>query len=179
MELTESLVAALHDTISRDAIREVLALYCRAVDRCDAELLRACYWAEAREDRGYFSGERDTFIEWVIPQLAQLEASHHQIGSPSIALRGDRADVETYWVGYKKPKPAAGMRDQITGGRYLDEMERRDGQWRIIRRIGVADWLTTSESISMSSFALGSLILGERGPHDPVYAFPSAKAPVG
>jgi hypothetical protein len=47
-----------------DAILEVLALYCRAIDRCDAELLRRLYWPEAIEDRGYFSGDRDAFVAW-------------------------------------------------------------------------------------------------------------------
>lgn len=108
--MKEVALATLHQCAARDAIREVLALYCRAIDRCDAELLRRLYWPEALEERGYFSGDRDAFVAWVMPQLAELDATHHQIGLPSIALNGDTAEVETYWVGYKRPKPVPGAR---------------------------------------------------------------------
>jgi hypothetical protein len=179
MTMDEAAMNTLRKCAARDAIHEVLALYCRAIDRCDAELLRRLYWPEAIEDRGYFSGDRDAFVAWVIPQLAGLESTHHQIGLPSIALDGDAADVETYWVGYKKLKPAAGVRDQITGGRYLDRMAARNGEWRILRRTAVADWLTTAEGVAWDAFAFGALHIGKRGAEDRVYRFRSAPPPTG
>ncbi len=33
------------------------------------------------------------------------------------------------------------MVDTLFGGRYLDELEKRDGQWRISKRSYIADWI--------------------------------------
>jgi hypothetical protein len=156
--------------VARDAIREKLALYCRAVDRCDEQLLRSVYWPDATDDHGLFSGSVDGFIAWVFPQLALIEATHHQIGLPSIALEGSTAKVETYWTGYKRMKPGEGVRDHVSGGRYLDIMEERGGEWRIARRMVTFEWSTTTNNYPWGGSGYPPpTTIGKRRPDDPVY----------
>jgi hypothetical protein len=71
-----------------DAILEVLALYCRAIDRCDAELLRRLYWPEAIEDRGYFSGDRDAFVAWDAFAFGALHISV-SVGPRTVSIASD------------------------------------------------------------------------------------------
>ena len=65
--------ALLGDLLDREAIREVLARYCRAADRCDEDLLRTCYHRDAlgplhrplraaRRDLGHAS--REVVHDW-------------------------------------------------------------------------------------------------------------------
>jgi len=53
----------------REAIREVIHRYCQAVDRCDLEMLKSCYWEDGYDDHGFFAGNAHKFAEYVIPCL--------------------------------------------------------------------------------------------------------------
>lgn len=167
----------LEECVAREAIRQVLALYCRAIDRGDEDLIRQLYWPEATDTHGSFEGGLDEFIAWAFPQLGTLEASHHQIGNPCIALEGSTAEVETYWTAYKRVKPAPGAQDHVTGGRYIDRMEARAGEWRIIKRIATYDWFTTVPNYPWESFGSSwkPELIARRKPDDTVYGLQSAR----
>src|SRR5262249_23624395 len=76
--------------------------------------------------------------------------TQHHIGNVLIELQGERAGAETYWVAYHRiPADAGGTglvagrgaeTDLFIGGRYIDRFERRDGGWKIARRVGIHDW---------------------------------------
>ena len=131
----------LQELIDKDQIRTILNLYCRAVDRADAELLTSLYHPDAVDEHGEFSGTRDDFVIWGIETVTSLyETCQHSLGTVNIELAGDRAYTESYFVS------AAVHRERVNGeqivsylhGRYLDWFERRDGVWRIARRRLVA-----------------------------------------
>src|SRR5688572_7966568 len=44
--------SALDRMLARDAIREILARYARAIDRADGALLKSCYFDDAIEEHG-------------------------------------------------------------------------------------------------------------------------------
>lgn len=120
------------------AIREVLTRYCRAVDRCDLDLLKSVYWPDASDDHIVFSGNAIEFADFVIPLLKQhTECTQHLIGNIWLKIDGDVACSETYVQAYHR------LRDGVAalgGGRYLDRLERRNGEWRIAERKFVLDW---------------------------------------
>ena len=60
-------------------------------------------------------------------------------------MEGDTAHTDTYCVAHHVSKPdAAGTQsDMILGLRYVDRFERRDGRWRIAKRVCAFDWTTT------------------------------------
>jgi hypothetical protein len=62
-----------------------------------------------------------------------------------VDIDGDVAHAETYYlfVGTDR-EPANHM--TISGGRYVDRLERRDGRWAIADRVCVVEFITESES---------------------------------
>ena len=89
-----------------------------------------------------------------VPQglLEKIPATHHSITNVHISFSDDgkRASTEANFVAYHLIEaghdegfaiPTYGKAtDWIVAGRYLDEMELRDGQWLIVKRLGVHDW---------------------------------------
>ncbi len=120
----------------RLALTALAAQACRALDRLDLALLRACYWPEATEDRGFVGGQAQEVAAYLIERLRPLAMTHHQLGQSVIALDGDRAQGEHYvTVHYRM----GGERLMVMLGRYLDVYARRDGEWRILERREIVD----------------------------------------
>lgn len=124
----------------REAIRDCLCRYSRGVDRCDEEMLRSVYWEDAYDDHSIFSGTREELIAWVLPLLRGMVQSQHAINNILIRLQGDTADVESYFYGYHRIPAGDTYVEAIQSGRYLDKFEKRNDQWRIIRRYVMVDW---------------------------------------
>jgi hypothetical protein len=55
MDDTQTL-ARIRALIDKDEIRDVIYRYCRAVDRCDLELMLSCYRPDARDHHTFFIG---------------------------------------------------------------------------------------------------------------------------
>jgi hypothetical protein len=136
MSELETMVRELWD---KQAIRDCLMRYCRAVDRLDRELLITVYHEDAIDDHGVFVGDREAFADWVMAlhSRAQL-ATQHIITNHNCELDGDVAHAETYWLFASMNTQGAPL--TLSGGRYIDRFERRDGRWAIALRKCVADW---------------------------------------
>lgn len=164
---------ALDELLDREAIRNVLYDYCRAADRGDAALMKACYHPDASDDHGFFVGSGWAFVDYVLPRLAQLECSIHSLSNPRIVLDGDTAQVETQWSVIHRLARVGKMTDLWHQGRYLDEFERRQGQWKILRRVTVHDaerWIHTADLQRLVPETNPHKVhQGRRGPADPVY----------
>lgn len=127
--------------IDRAEIADVVARYCRGVDRRDFALVRSCYHDGAVDHHTGFTGPVEEYIEWIRRGLAQFAMTQHLVGQQLIELYGDVARCETYgmashWSGPDAGEPA----DVTTGFRYVDRMERRDGRWAIAERYAIRDW---------------------------------------
>lgn len=135
----DEVVAAVQALKDREAIRDCLATYCRAIDRMDRELLLSVYHSDAVDDHGLFLADRETFADQAMAfHRARQTAHQHVITNHTCELDGDMAHTETYWM-------FAGMNVEgaplsLSGGRYIDRFERRDGHWAIAARLSVADW---------------------------------------
>jgi hypothetical protein len=130
---------AIQQLIDRQAILDCMTRYCRAVDRRDSELLRSCYHPDAVDDHGAMVGSVEDMIEWghQRDRAGGPPSTQHHITNHSCEIDGDTAHAETYYV------YVAVNRDQsvwTAGGRYIDRLERRDGEWRIAVRYCVVEW---------------------------------------
>ncbi len=148
----------------RQAIHDVVVRYCRAVDRMDRELLLTCYHPDAIDDHGIFVGSPEAFADWAFALHASLQSAHqHIVTNHSCELDGDSAHSETYWM-------FAGMHHDgkltIGGGRYVDRMERREGEWRIAARKCVPDWGGVPSQSWLSPEAAAALASGGRTARD-------------
>jgi hypothetical protein len=126
--------------LDRDRIRSGLVRLARGEDRRDAELIRGCYWPDATVDFGIFAGGFDDYLAWVVPGSPAVVVTQHILGQSLIELAGDRAGAETHVVAYHRVDTGAEHRDLCLSGRYLDRLERRDGDWRIAERTMLYDW---------------------------------------
>lgn len=59
------LVLELQHVRDRQAIHDVVMLYCRGVDRCDEAIVRSAYHADAFDDHGYWRGNGHDFARFV------------------------------------------------------------------------------------------------------------------
>lgn len=135
----------IEDVIAEAAIRDVQMRYCRACDRMDFELLRACFHRDATTDYGFFGGSVDEFIASAEAALPGFEVTTHNTGNQNIVLNGTTALAEHYTVATHRlaADEHGPLRDFITAVRYIDRMECREGDWRIARRALVLDWTRT------------------------------------
>lgn len=144
-------------------IRNVLAAYCRGIDRRDERTLREIYHDDAIEDRGsgLFIGRAHDWIPWTLNLLPVFAVTQHCIFNSIIDLEGDTAHGETYFRAYhrfgkvhrqdveasvgealtKDVEWPEGDVELLLAGRYLDRFERRDGVWRFSYRKMVNDWV--------------------------------------
>ena len=77
---------------------------------------------------------------------------------------------ESYVIAYQNTL-GDDPQDVMTGGRYIDRYERRNGEWKISHRTFVLDWTTSSRSKDLMGLGMfEEMVKGERGKQDPVYA---------
>lgn len=161
----------------REAIRECLYTYARAIDRCDMELMKSVYWPGAMDYHTGFSGTAEEFMAWASAQMAAMGQNMHLFGNILIDLDGPTANVESYhW--FIIASVGGSGRDTVGCGRYLDRFERRDDEWRIAERLVLVDWFReypdTVDWIK-GPFGMPDVPRGLKGRDDPSYAWFSAK----
>lgn len=155
----DELAAQVRRLLDRQAIHDCLMRYSRGVDRLDRDLLLSVYHPDAIDDHGVFVGNPEEFVEWVVAMHTATHLSHqHCIFNVSCELDGDVAHTESYYmfVGMNRVGRTLG----ISGGRYLDRFEKRDGRWAIAARVCVRDWAPLAEppdSLDQSTLTIAPL----------------------
>lgn len=135
----EELAAIVGEMQDRDAIWQCMLRYARGCDRFDRELILSAYHPDAIDDHSKFVGSPEEFVAWAMKQHTEAHIGHtHNLFNHTCWLDGDVAYTETYFM-------FAGMNRKgqplvLNGGRYLDRMEKREGEWRIAYRTVVRDW---------------------------------------
>jgi SnoaL-like domain len=121
--------------IDRHRILNTLAVHSRGVDRGDANLLGAAYHPGATVDYGFFVGPAETLVAILAGAQKAAPPTLHRTSNCEIRIAGDRAVSESYVVAYVEDAE----KQRIVFGRYLDRLERRDGEWRLSHRQYVMD----------------------------------------
>lgn len=135
----EALARSVQQLQDRQAIRDCINIYCRAVDRLDRELLLSVYHPDAIDDHGLFLAGREDFADQAFSfHRERQHSTQHIVTNHVCELDGDVAHAETYWMFAAMNKAGAPL--SISGGRYIDRFEKRDGRWAIAARLCMADW---------------------------------------
>jgi ketosteroid isomerase-like protein len=192
--MTSEFEAKLQLVLDRQEIADVLATYCRAIDRCDLELLKTVYHPDATDNHGSFNGNAHEFAEFIIPTLREVILDGmHTITHSLIEVEGDFAVSEAYYWAYQRchggeaavtpyfgPAYAErvkaeglidGYHDYYCGGRYIDLFERRADRWKILRRIITNEWndIRPSRRITNEGAVADFNLPGQRDRNDPIY----------
>lgn len=165
--------ALLRELLDKQAIRDLVHRYCRAIDRRDFVLLRALYHADAVDDHGdYFCGPAAEFIDRLPEIMAANRVTSHSVCNMLIEIEGDYAEGEIYTLAYHLSETAGETTDFLVGGRYLDRYVRDGGAWKFLHRKIVMDWNQLGPSrCDLASFAGGATAIGRAGAGDPSYGY--------
>lgn len=128
-------------------IQQVLARYCRGMDRMDAPITLDCFDVDADLSyTGLFKGGPQQFVDWLWPIHASLVGHTHQLHNVTVAAAHDGVTSvsEAYVTVTLRAAQGAGFVDLIGKGRYFDEWSVNDGVWRIRRRRFVSDLTTVN-----------------------------------
>jgi hypothetical protein len=137
--VTELDLAAVRQLLDRQEIWDCLLNYTRGMDRMDAESCKAAYHVDGWDDHGRV----------VMPgqELADYGIEYHRLGhrytqhmltNHKCEIDGDTANAETYFLFFGGKREGGSV--ELVGGRYIDQLERRDGQWKIANRLCLIEW---------------------------------------
>lgn len=130
----------LQHYLEREQIRECIVRLARGEDRRNAEMIAASCWPDSTTDYGVFAGSFAEYLAWVVPGSSVIVDTQHVLGQSFIERSGDVAHVETHVNSYHRIDMGTEHRDTLVGGRYLDRLEKRNGEWRIASRVMLYDW---------------------------------------
>ena len=169
-ELDQAEIRTLLELLDRAQIHDALMRYCRGVDRGDSELVLSALHPDATIDLGRGPMAAAALAEGITKIAAT--GTMHFIGNEYVEVDGDSAYGETYFISYATITTDSGEpATRARAGRYLDRWERRDGEWKIIRRLLVDEWSRVDELPAPAAPPPGRV--GLRSKDDPVYSFRS------
>ena len=153
------------------AIHDVLNLHCRGLDRLDTTTIQNTYWPEAEVDYGSYKGSAHIFAELVVGALdGQYELTRHSLSNTLINFSKNKACCES--LVHAGHLYVGGKEEMIFYGRYLDTLEKRGQEWKIIRRQVVMDWSKRVEvQDERNSDAFVEMVKGAHLESDPLYHF--------
>jgi hypothetical protein len=158
----------------REEIRQCILRYARGMDRRDRKLLRSAYHDGAVDDHVGFIGEVDDFIDWAFAYHCTQTRYQHYLLNHTSEVDGDEAHAETYYLFVGTDRDPANHLT-MSGGRYVDRMERRDGRWAIVDRVCVVEWNAESTSFitdEVIAMMAGSMKVATHDATDPSYDRP-------
>lgn len=133
---------ALATLVDKEAIRELVLLYSRGVDRKDGQLLRTLYTADATDTHGdTFDGPADKYVDFLEQAFPFMRYSGHHVCNHLIAVDGDEGEGEVYALAYHAiPDGKGGWMEDFMAVRYIDRYRREhDGRWRFAKRVVTYD----------------------------------------
>jgi len=135
------------------AILDCIVNNARGCDRHDSDLLANSYHLDGIDEHGAANtipGQQ--YPEWANKVHAQGSLQNlHNITNHTCEIDGDIAHAESYVIGLFFN--ADGKTARLLAGRYLDRLERRNGEWKIaLRRCTVEVGLTADAAFMNSDY---------------------------
>lgn len=126
-------------------IRNVIYRLCRAINLCDVELFKTCFFDDALDHHEpFFVATLPEMVEGFVERHAAMADNYlYSAQQVLIDLDGDVARVESYVSSSKlwHAKEAGGEGTvRLSGVRYLDRFERRQSEWRIAERWFITEY---------------------------------------
>jgi hypothetical protein len=129
----------------RQAIQDVVMRHSRGMDRHDDEIMRSCYHDDGIARFGPRTITADEYADFMNAAHQGRFALHsHHITTHTCDIQGDLAFSETYMIASFLSNDMT--RASYVSGRYLDELERREGEWRIMKRRAFVDLVVEGDA---------------------------------
>jgi len=124
------------------AVKRVRQVWAFARDHGEWETMRGCFHPEATVRVLWFSGPATTFFARTIEaakERAPEEGSKHWFGNSRAWVKGDRALLETDAMVLVRNRLDGHLVDVTLYIRLYDRLERRSGEWKILRMDAIYD----------------------------------------
>lgn len=155
----------------RQAILDCIMREARGRDRQDTALTASCYWDEGFDEHGPAVTPAPEYPARAnAGHAAYFSATSHNITNHSCEIDGDTAYCETYVVGGLLSKDQQSC--IISPARYIDQFERRSGEWRILLRRTLIEMAITGDASWLHSKAIAGFLKGLWTKDDPSYHRP-------
>lgn len=152
--------------LDKEEIFALSATYMRGLDRLQPDLVRSVYHDDASDDRGFFQGGPDEFVDFAMQALAGHKANHHMLGQARIDVEGDVAFGEIYFQAFHRTVEDGAEYDFVVIGRYVDRYEKRSGVWKIAHRSELNDACWNHPATDDWFQATPNALRGARGADD-------------
>jgi SnoaL-like domain len=138
-------LARLDRLLDRQDIADCLTRFSRGMDRFDRELFLSAFHRDAVIAAGDFVGAPAELYDWARDMHEQGQvATQHLLLNRTCDIDGPTAHTEIYYLFVARNRDESNW---LAGGRYLDRLELRAGQWRIALRTNVIEWSGTLPSM--------------------------------
>ena len=176
----EAELAQLRSTVQylkdRQDILDCIVREARGRDRQDVELTLSCYWPEGSDEHGpIITPAPDYPARANAGHAAFFTATSHNITNHTCEIVGDTAYCESYVVGGLLSLDQQTCK--IAPGRYVDTLERRNGEWRILIRRTTVDMVIEGDASWLHSKAVSGFLKGIWNKDDPSYRRPNLPGP--
>ncbi len=160
----------LREMLDHHDIRTLLAEYCHGCDRHDYLRMADTYHEDSWDDHGNYKMPGKEFAAVAVTEnLRDANMLMHHLGQSLIRVDGDEAGADTYFLAsVSTTENGKEVINQIAG-RYVDHLERRDGSWKIKKRICVREW-SISLPVDRDWLAGHDFVMGQRSGSDPSFA---------
>ena len=155
----------------RQAILDCIQRECRARDRQDVAQISGCWWEDGIDEHGSFVSKAAEYPARAnAGHRANLHMTRPNITNHLCEIDGDVAYCESYVVGGLFWLD--GKTTTIAFGRYLDQLERRNGEWRIAVRRCTIEMTADADAKWVYSANVKGFLKARWDGHDPSYARP-------
>ena len=166
-------LAKLDALLDKQDIHECLTRFSRGMDRFDRETFLSAFWPDATMAAGPFVGGPAECYDWAsaMHEAGQV-ATHHNLLNVTIDIDGDTAHAETYYLFVARNRDQSNW---LAGGRYVDRLERRGGEWRIALRTNAIEWSGVLPTMDLPFAGVADIFANgapARGPDDISYIRP-------
>ena len=169
---TEEDIAVLQREVrelkDRQAVLDCIAAHARGCDRHDVDVIGGTYHPDSIDEHGFTTNAGPEYGPWANATHAATSDVHtHNITTHACEIDGDEAHAESYVIVVLLSSD--GRTADFISGRYVDRLERRDGEWRIALRRSTVEvmFIADASVLQTSYFKAQGYLKGTRNPRDP------------
>jgi len=167
----EKLRGTVRQLQDRQDIHDCIQRECRGRDRQDVEMVASCWWEDGVDEHGpIITRAPDYPARANAGHQAFFSMTSHNITNHSCELDGDTAYCESYVVGGLSWLD--GEKTTIAFGRYIDQLERRNDEWRLVARRCTIEMTADTDASWVRSKAVKGFLKGLWSKDDPSYDRP-------
>lgn len=156
--------ARLDALLDRQEIFDCLLRMCRGSDRFDRDLFVSSCHPDAVLSAGPFVGNAEEMYAWSSRlQADNYRTTMHKLLNFNCEIDGDVAHAETYYMFVAALGEESNL---LSGGRYVDRFERRDGVWGLVLRNNLMEWSSIVPAIASPLGEIPDLHLNGLPAHD-------------